>query len=280
MGRWPYPVAMPNCLVIRAAGTNCDVELLRAFRLAGATTTLVHVDALVADPSPLARADLIAFPGGFSYGDDIASGRVFASKVRAHLETHLLAAVDRGACIIGVCNGFQVLVQLGLLPGASEHAIGQTKFAQQSVALVDNQAGRFVDRWVPITVDANSPCVWTRSWAKMSKGSNAAEVLQLPIAHAEGRLVGADAQVIQRLLDSGCAPVRYAENPNGSAGDIAGLCDPTGRIFGLMPHPERYLDWNRHPWATRLPGDMKKGHAPGLLFFQDAVAAVAQTANA
>jgi len=262
---------MPSALVLRAAGTNCDPELVRAFRMAGAQTSLMHIDALIADPAPLKTADLIAFPGGFSYGDDIASGRVLAAKVRAHLQKPLLEAVDRGACVIGVCNGFQVLVQLGLLPGGGKAADG---FAPQSVALVENEGGRFIDRWVPITVDADSPCIWTKSWAARSKLAHSDEILRLPIAHAEGRLVGASPEVIQRLLDSGCAPLRYAENPNGSAGDIAGLCDPTGRIFGLMPHPERYLDWNRHPWATRLAKGVRQGDAPGLLFFRDAVVAM------
>ncbi len=262
---------MPQALVIRAAGTNCDAELVRAFTMAGATTDLIHLDALIADPAPLQAADLIALPGGFSFGDDIASGRVFAAKIRTHLLNHLLDAIERGACIIGVCNGFQILVQLGLLPGLKDGSAP----LKPCVALVDNASGCFTDEWVGVEVAPDSPCVWTRSWAALASSPMAGDLLQLPIAHGQGRLVCANDDMLARLIDAGCAPLRYTHNPNGSAGDIAGLCDPTGRIFGLMPHPERYIDWNRHPYWTRLGDDVRRGTPPGLLCFKDAVAAVA-----
>ncbi len=263
---------MATALVIRAAGTNCDTELVRAFALAGATPELVHVDALIADPSRLDRADLIALPGGFSYGDDIASGRVFAAKLRAHLQGPLLAAVERGACVIGVCNGFQILVQLGLLPGLDAK---RGEFPRPMVSLVENASGRFTDEWVGVRAEADSPCVWTRSWAALGASASANDLMQLPIAHGEGRLVCASDDALERLIGAGCAPLRYTRNPNGSAADIAGLCDPSGRVFGLMPHPERYLDWNRHPYFTRLGTDVQRSDPPGLLCFKDAVAAVA-----
>lgn len=268
---------MPQALVIRAAGTNCDAELVRAFTMAGATPRLVHLDALIADPSPLEQAELIGFPGGFSYGDDIASGRVFAAKIRANLQRQLLEAVDRGACVIGVCNGFQILVQLGLLPGLDREG---SDWPRQSVALVENDSGTFTDRWVRVVPSAETPCVWTRSWAALSPSVNADDLLQLPIAHGEGRLVCADDDTLKRLLDAGCAPLLYADNPNGSTADIAGLCDPSGRVFGLMPHPERYIDWNRHPYWTRLAPEIRHGDAPGLLCFKDAVAAVGAASSA
>lgn len=266
---------MPQALVIRAAGTNCDTELVRAFSMAGASANLVHLDALIADPSPFGAADLIALPGGFSFGDDIASGRVFAAKIRTHLMSHLLDAIERGACVIGVCNGFQILVQLGLLPGLKAGTNLPKAGPQPCVALVENASGCFTDQWVGVEVVDQSPCVWTRSWAAMASRPMAGDLLQLPIAHGQGRLVCADDDTLKRLMDAGCAPLRYTHNPNGSAGDIAGLCDPTGRLFGLMPHPERYLDWNRHPYWTRLGDDFRRGTPPGLLCFKDAVAAVA-----
>ncbi len=263
---------MANVLVIRAAGTNCDTELVRAFRLAGAEPTLVHLDALIADATAIDRADIIALPGGFSYGDDIASGRVFAAKLRAHLQQPMLRAVDRGACVLGVCNGFQILVQLGLLPGLDR---APDAWPAPTAALVENAGGRFIDDWVKVRVESDSPCIWTRSWAALSSKPQADDLLQLPIAHGEGRLVCASEDDLKRLMDAGCAPLRYVNNPNGSSGDIAGLCDPTGRVFGLMPHPERYIDWNRHPCWTRLSADVRKGDVPGLLCFKDAVSAVA-----
>ncbi|MGP1346196.1 MAG: phosphoribosylformylglycinamidine synthase subunit PurQ [Phycisphaerales bacterium] len=266
----------PSVLLIRTAGTNCDAELARAFALAGAAPSLVHVDALIRDPSMLARSPIIAIAGGFSYGDDIAAGRVLAVKLRTRLWSPLRDAIERGALMFGVCNGFQVLTQLGLLPGCIAGGWpgpGEGP-PRPTVALAENAQGRFVDRWCRMAVDAESPCVWTAGL----DGVDAARMV-LPIAHGEGRVVGEPA-VIERVLGDGLAPLRYAsgDNPNGSMGDIAGMCDPSGRIFGLMPHPERYLSWAHHPSATRLGGGAGAGAdggaaTPGLRMFQNAVAA-------
>jgi len=247
----------PSALVIRTAGTNCDQELLRAFQMAGATAKSIHLDTLCADPSILQSFDLIGFPGGFSYGDDISSGRIKAMHARQHLLPQLKAAVDRGTPIIGICNGFQVLVQLGLLPGDTD---------QPTLALCQNEQGRFIDDWSVMEVNHNSNCVWTRGL----KAFDDPEVCRFPHAHAEGRLVLADSYDI----DPNRVPLRYQTNINGSHDRIAGVCDPTGLVFGLMPHPERMLDWNRHPFATRLDAKTKSGPTPGLSIFTSAVNAV------
>ena len=250
---------MPNALVIRTAGTNCEQELLRAFNLAGAETTLCHLDSLVKDPSPIDKADLIGFPGGFSYGDDVASGRIFAMHTRLGLVESLKDAVARGAGIIGICNGFQVLVQTGLLPG----------IASMRVALTDNAGGSFISDWCDVDFEPNSDCIWTKRLSGLDPA-----VSKLPIAHAEGCLVAED-DVVNSLTASGQIVLRYRDEINGSAAKIAGICDPTGRVFGLMPHPERFLDWNRHPSWTRLAGDLTSDEPVGLRMFRGAVESVA-----
>lgn len=268
---------MPSALVIRTAGTNCDAEMCRAFELAGAKVSLVHVDRLVADPAQIEAFDLIGFPGGFSHGDDIASGRILAVKLRERLYPALRAAAQRGACMIGACNGFQVLVQVGLLPGppAGEDWPADRPPAQ-TVALAHNSGGRFIDRWLRVSFNAESPCVWTRGLARAATnlGAAADDVMRLPIAHGEGRFVGASPEILRALADHRQIALKYVDNVNGSAADIAGICDPTGRIFGLMPHPERYLDWTLHPYWTRLPEKVRSGSTPGLQMFRSAVEAV------
>lgn len=266
------PADRPTALIVRTAGINCDAELCRAFDLAGACARLIHLDTLIREPARLDDADLIAFPGGFSYGDDIASGRIFAVRAREHLYPHLRAAADRGTPIIGVCNGFQVLVQLGLLPGADRSS--PTPPAQ-TIALTENAGARFLDDWVGIDLDPASPCVWTRGLADLYTAEERAHALMYPFAHGEGRFVAATPALTAALTAGGQTPVRYRTDVNGSEDRIAGVCDPTGRIFGLMPHPERFLEWNRHPYWTRLPPSLMHKPTPGLALFRAAVEAVA-----
>lgn len=257
-------MSTPKALIIRTAGTNCDLELCRAFTLAGADVSLVHLDRLLADPSQIAQFDLIGFPGGFSYGDDIASGRIKAMHTREKLFPQLIDAAERGVPMIGVCNGFQVLVQIGLLPGFEHH--------QQCVALTDNDHGRFIDQWVEMIPNPESNCIWTRGLVEHSWD----EPIVYPVAHGEGRFVTKDHATLKRLQDHNQIALRYGSDINGSTDQIAGICDPTGRIFGLMPHPERALDWNRHPFWTRLDDKTRSTTTPGLRLFAGAVDAVSR----
>ena len=271
---------MARALVIRAAGINCDEEMARGFRMAGADVDLLHVRAIASDPGRLDRYSVIGFPGGFSYGDDVASGRVLALLVREKLYPALREAARRGVVMLGICNGFQVLTQAGLLPGppsTPSMAAGSSRTsaiewpqspAAPTIALCENAAGRYADRWVRLTVDPASPCVWTKGADNDPSGA-----FMLPVGHGEGR-VFAPQSVATGLIEHGQAPLRYADNFNGSTHAIAGVCDPTGRILGLMPHPDRFLDWTRHPSYTRLDRDALRGEpAPGLRLFINAVEA-------
>ena len=261
----------PRALILRTAGTNCDRELAHAFALAGAEPVTVHLSRLIDEPTQLAEYQLIGFPGGFSYGDDIAAGRILANRLRHRLLEPLLDAVDRGVPMIGVCNGFQVLVKLGLLPLMEAGADGLTSAAAvtsagraaQVVTLADNTSGRFLDRWVPLRAEAESVCLWTRG----------IDEVELPIAHGEGRFK-TDGATLQALEHRGQIALRYAENPNGSQGDVAGICDPSGCVFGLMPHPERFTDPTNHPQWTRRGPKFLHAEAAGLRFFRNAVESV------
>lgn len=257
----------PRALILRTAGTNCDGEMVRAFALAGAKADLVHLDRLIAEPARLSDYELIGFPGGFSYGDDVASGRVFALRVRERLYPALREAIERGACMIGACNGFQIMVQIGLLPGCEPGTWPTGELPRRTAALTDNMGGRFIDKWLRMEVNPASPCVWTRGLATDSA------VMMLPIAHGEGRFVTRTPEVMAELEARGQVAIRYSEadNINGSSGRVAGICDPSGRIFGLMPHPERYLEWGAHPFATALDAGLKRGETPGLAMFRSAV---------
>lgn len=243
---------------MRTAGTNCDRELAHAFRRAGATPEIVHLNALIRDPRRLERYRLIGIPGGFSYGDDIAAGRILANYLRHRLLEPLRAGIDRGVPIIGICNGFQALVKLSLLPDPRDE--------QQRVTLADNTAGRFVARWVGLCAEARSPCIWTRGL----------ERFELPVAHGEGRFTVAETAVLDSLERQGQVALRYGrgDNPNGSLRDVAGICDPSGLVLGLMPHPERYAHHTHPPDWTRRGVDVTEQAPAGLRFFLNAVSYV------
>lgn len=244
-------MAAPRVLILRTAGTNCDAEMAHAFGLAGFEAETVHVNALVAEPARLAGFAAMGLPGGFSHGDDIAAGRILAARLRQDLLPALLENIGRGMLVLGVCNGFQVLAKLGLLPTPSA--------SKQTVTLARNRSGIFHDAWHGVVADDASPCVWTRHLGEH----------ELPSAHAEGRFT-APAAVLDELEANHQVALRYAgESPSGSERGIAGICDASGRIFGLMPHPERWTDPLHHPAWTG-----GKQEPAGLRYFQNAFEAV------
>ncbi len=243
-----------NVLVLRTAGTNCDYETDYAFQLAGARTNLAHINELLTRKKTLMDYHILAIPGGFSYGDDIAAGILLANEIRYKLIDSIAEFVRNNGLIIGICNGFQVLVRSGLLP--------QIKSSKQEASLTSNSSAKFECRWTKLKTDP-SRCVFTPNLPKQ---------IYLPVAHAEGRFVASN-ETLDQLEINGQIVFRYAssnypENPNGSERNIAGICDPTGRIMGLMPHPERYLSRYSHPRWTRenLPEE-----GDGLSIFRNAV---------
>lgn len=234
-----------NIIVLRSAGTNCNEETAYAFKRCGADVREVHIDALCKGSVTLSSAHILALPGGFSYGDDIASGRILANELRLKLGDALKAFIDEGKLIIGICNGFQVLVKAGILPGLQ-------MLGAQEATLYHNDSAKFEARWTHLSV-TQSKCVWTQGIQSQ---------IYLPVAHGEGKFLVDDEGILEQLKSNGQIVLRYCDsdgkkpnypdNPNGSLDDIAGICDPSGRILGLMPHPERHISFEQHPFWTRL----------------------------
>ncbi len=259
----------PRILIITGYGLNCEAESRQAWMLAGAAPDLVHLNDLLAQPARLHDYAGLMLIGGFSYGDHLGSGVAFAARLRHHLQEDLGRFIADGKLILGVCNGFQIMVKLGLLPGLDGN------YAAQHVTLMHNDGGVFQNFWITLRFESLSPCIFTRGLDRMP----------LPIRHGEGRLFTLDAALLDRIEAVGGVPCRYADpatgaatqafphNPNGSLRAIAGLCDPTGRVFGLMPHPEAYLFPENHPQSDfqtlrrNLPAQ-----GLGLRLFQNAVA--------
>jgi len=251
----------PKALVLRAAGTNCDRETQYALEQAGFQAERVHVNRLMEAPAALKDYQFLVAPGGFSYGDDVAAGKILANQMLHRLAEPLNEFLADGKLVLGICNGFQVLVKSGLLPWGRV----EPGRAGRDVTLAWNDSGRFEDRWVHLKAESDT-CVFLP----------AGEVIALPVAHGEGKFVARDADVLKRLnegrqvalryVDAAGDPGGYPVNPNGSAEDIAGICDPSGRVLGLMPHPERFVDITHHPRWTA--GEVKR--ADGRLLFQRA----------
>lgn len=255
-------MAKPRTLILRAPGTNCDVETAHAFERAGGLAEALHLNRLIEKPQLAAEYQILCIPGGFSFGDDVAAGRIFANQIRHHLADVLQEFRDAGKLVLGICNGFQVLIKSGLLD--TDDAEGPT------ASLSWNDSGRYVARWVQVKANGEK-CVFLQD----------CDELFLPIAHAEGKFVVRDEAAFQRLEQAGQLALRYAQsksstetgsyneyNPNGAVGDVAGMCDQTGRVFGLMPHPERFIDPTQHPQWTRLP---TQDHGAGLHLFRNAI---------
>jgi phosphoribosylformylglycinamidine synthase subunit PurQ / glutaminase len=242
----------PNVLILRSAGTNCDGETAYAFELAGGQPELLHINRLLERPALLNNFQILAIPGGFSYGDDIASGKILAAQITRRLGDELKRFVESGKPVIGICNGFQVLIKTDLLPNLCDHP-------GQSCTLTHNDSHRFIDKWITVAAQ-DGKCIWTRGIGQ----------LELPIAHGEGKFVPRDEAVRRALEESQQIALKYVgENPNGSIDNIAGVCDPTGLVLGLMPHPERHISPLQHPAWTRSRSVADAG--PGLRFFGNAV---------
>lgn len=249
----------PKVCVLRTAGTNCDKETAFAFIKAGAEAELVHINYLIRGEKTFLDYQILALPGGFSYGDDIASGKIFANELKCKLAEGLRKFIEAGKLIIGICNGFQILVKSGLLPG--------TRGLGQEVSLVINDSGKFEDRWVYLK--SSGRCVWTK---------NIPDMIYLPVAHGEGKFMVKDRPVINRIktnkqivfqyCDAQGKLSGYPDNPNGALENIAGICDKTGRILGLMPHPERHIAALQHPrWFSMK----NKKEGDGLQIFKNGV---------
>ena len=255
----------PRALVITAPGINCDGELAQAFEAAGAAAEPVLLKALEREPSRIDRFDLIGLPGGFSYGDDVAAGRVMAVLMRERVYPALAAAVARGVPMICPCNGFQIAVQAGLLPGPASGVWPSTP-DRPTVALCQNESARFHDAWTRVRIPSATRCIWTRGLPLDDQTG------LLPSAHGEGRFI-TDAATLRALHADGQVAVQYGdgENFNGSQDAVAGICDPSGLVLGLMPHPERFTRWTQHPWWTRLSAEQRQGEPLGLRMFRQAV---------
>lgn len=270
----------PNVLILRAPGTNCDKETAFAFEQAGAKTETLHLNRLLEQPAALGRFQILCIPGGFSFGDDVAAGQIFAVQMRHHLAQCLAEFKAAGKLILGICNGFQVMIKSGIL-------LDDEPPAGPPATLTYNDSGKYEDRWVRLGVRGEK-CVFLRG----------IEQMYLPVAHGEGKFITRDADVLRRLDAAGQLALRYLplngcgtdcqsvsesssrqvgnlshvlpfpDNPNGSMADVAGVCDSTGRVLGLMPHPERHLDPTQHPrWTRGEAGEV----GDGLQVFVNAV---------
>ncbi len=259
-------------LVITGFGLNCERETAAACKLVGASPELVHLNDLIAGKRRLEEFHFLTFIGGFSFGDHLGSGTVFANRVKFRLRDQLEKFIADGKLVIGICNGFQTLTRLGMVPALDGN------YFEQHVALAHNDSGVFRDDWCILKADPESPCVFTRNM----------DTVRLPLRHGEGKFVADDATLaaieakhlaaVRYVNPDGTPATRFPENPNGSLHSIAGICDPTGRVFGLMPHPEAFLSpYNSPTWtADKAAGHVAK-EGDGVAFFRNAVDYIAET---
>lgn len=250
-------MSQPKALVLRTSGTNCEVETARALERGGAATDILHGDRVLEDPALLDPYSILVFAGGFSYGDDLAAGRVWGAEIRRRLADQLRTHVGRGGIALGVCNGFQVLLESGIFQPDRDPA-------QRTIALTANESAHYECRWVHLET-AECPCPWLE----------AGERFPVPVAHAEGRFQVASDEDLKAFQGAGQVALRYVNedgsepeypaDPNGSVDHIAGICDPTGRVLGLMPHPERNLDpWNHPSWTRQK----RRAEGEGQAFYR------------
>lgn len=257
-------------LVLTGLGLNCEAETSQAFRMCGAEPEQVHIADMLEGNRHLRDYQILAMIGGFSFGDHLGAGVVYANRLRYRLRDSLQEFIERGGLILGICNGFQTMVKLGLLPGFDGD------YHTQRATLASNDRLGYRDAWVKLRVEPGTRCVWTRGITE----------IELPARHGEGKFLVESPALIERMEREGMVALRYVdekgepteswpENPNGSPGGVAGICDPTGRIFGLMPHPDAYLYGVHHPQWTRkkLRGELKE-EGEGIAIFRNGVEAV------
>ncbi len=265
-------MAIPGALVLTGYGINCEEETKAAFERAGARADIIHINDIIEKPSSLGAYQIFAFPGGFSYGDDTGSGRALANRIRNNLIEEFRAFVSRDTLMIGICNGFQVMTSLGLLPALNG------VLAEPEVSLERNTSSRYQCRWVDLRVESDCPSVFTRG----------IERLHIPVAHGEGRFY-APAETLDRIEKERLVAMRYVlpdgtraggafpYNPNGAMADIAAVCDRSGRLLGMMPHPERAVlftqrdDWTLLAEACRREGRDLPEENEGMAIFRNAV---------
>jgi phosphoribosylformylglycinamidine synthase I len=256
---------MVKALVLRAAGINCDVETQYALELSGCQTQRIHINAIIENPDLLKTFHILVIPGGFSYGDDVAAGKILANQIIHHLADRLNAFIESGKIVLGICNGFQVLIKTGILSKIEQNG-------KQQLTITNNDSGRYEDRWVYLE-PSSKKCVFIDQDRR----------IYLPMAHGEGKIVFENEGVLEKLKKDDRIVFRYVDengnfgpfpiNPNGSTDSIAGLCDSTGRVLGLMPHPERFVRFTQHPHWTRLKD---KTRADGRTIFDNAFKYVKQ----
>lgn len=248
----------PKALIMSGYGLNCEEETKYAFEMAGAAGDIVHINDLIDGSKKLNEYQILAFPGGFSYGDDTGSGNAFANKLRNHLWNNIEDFVKKDHLVIGICNGFQILVNLGLLPALNK------QYGKREVALLNNDSARYTVRWVDLTISNKTP--WLSGIKEIS----------LPIAHGEGRFF-TDNKTLNILKKKKMIAARYITNPNGALDNIAAITDETGKILGMMPHPERAIAFTQLPHWTYLKEKLQRENkkipveGPGLQIFKNAV---------
>jgi len=247
-----------KALILTGYGINCEQESRYAIERSGGRADIVHVNKLLETPSMLAAYNMLMIPGGFSFGDDLGSGKVFANKMGLRLKEPLESFISSGKLVLGICNGFQILVKMGMLPDRD---------FKQKVTIGPNDSGRFEDRWVMLKADSDSPCIYTKD----------IDYMLLPVRHGEGKFIPGSEGTLKELQDGHRIPFRYVDgsgrsagypfNPNGSVDDVAGICDESGLVFGMMPHPEAFsIPENCPYWRT-----MKINEGMGLRVFKNAV---------
>ncbi|MFP3949616.1 MAG: phosphoribosylformylglycinamidine synthase subunit PurQ [Candidatus Micrarchaeia archaeon] len=256
-------VGKTNALVLNGYGINCPVETTYAVKEAGGNAEIMHVSRVLESPSILEKYNFLIIPGGFSFGDDIGSGKVLANRLRYRAGKELQEFINSGKLVLGICNGFQVLVKMGLLP--------EPDFRQR-VTITYNESGKFEDRWVALKINERSPCIFTRELGE----------IELPVRHGEGRFIPETGEILDGIMKDNLNVMQYAGpdggqgkypwNPNGSVKGIAGICDKSGQTLGMMPHPEAYNHRTNHPcWAGRTGSTGR-----GLSLFRNAVSYLEQ----